>query len=181
MKRQSKILVSVAVGITLANIAGAASYFVLKREVMQAQAGSALRVGETFSAFSGIDVNGVKWTPRDSPCRVIRVSDDNCSYCKQDQPSYDSILSMAVAASCEVIEMAPKAGTLAYDPRPGVVQIKYVDTDVGEALFPFVTPQTIILDHDWKVWMNRRGMYDEESLADAIMLLAQVSAPPAFR
>jgi hypothetical protein len=70
---------------------------------------------------------------------------------------------------------------MAYDPRPGVVQLKYVDADIGSALFPFVTPQTIILDADWSVRMTRRGVFDESSLASSIALLGTFSAPIVAR
>lgn len=180
MNGWSRVLTFLMVGVTALNVAGAALYLVLDR-VKQSKAQPMLPNGSLFPKFTGVDLKGAAWASRDVPCRVVRITDDNCAYCRLDQPFYDSILSAAADASCEVIEMAPRSGGIAYNPRPGVVQLKYVDTDVGAAIYPFATPQTIVLDRNGSVRMNRRGAFDERSLAGTIALLQSLAAGGAER
>ncbi len=66
---------------------------------------------------------------------------------------------------------------MAYNSRPGIVQLKFVDADVGAALYPFVTPQTIILDNHWSVKLTKLGVFNENSLAGAIALLNNFAEP----
>jgi hypothetical protein len=146
--------------------------------VQSAKPQPVLAVGKEFPLFSGVDIQGDKWAPRDAPCRLIRIADDRCAYCKKDQPSYDKVLDAARHAACEIIEMAPQAGGMAYDPRPGVVQLKFIDVDVGSVLFPFVTPQTVILDRNWSVRMTKRGIFNDQSLASSLALLETLSGHP---
>jgi hypothetical protein len=176
MRRWSLVVSWLLVGATILNIAGVATYFLLKEEIRQAKPRPTLRRGDSFPRFSGIDLQGLEWISRDAPCRVIRISDDNCSYCRQDKAFYDAILGAAAEASCEAIEIAPTAGGMAEDLRPGVVQLRFVDTDVGAVLFPFVTPQTIVLDQGWTVRKTIRGALDENSRADTIALLRALLA-----
>lgn len=169
-------------GTTAANIAGTACYFLLHETVQKATPQPTLMVGSRFPKFTGIDLQDVKWVSQDdAPCRVVRITDDDCSYCRQDRPYYDSILTEAVEASCEIIEMAPRAGGMKHDPRPGVVQLKYVDSDLAAAIFPFATPQTIVIDRDWSVRVNKRGAFDKKSLARTIALLRSISVASAER
>jgi hypothetical protein len=171
MKLLSKIANWSLAVLIVVNIAGAVFYFVQQRQMRQATPEPMLSDGSKFPAFSGIDLQGAKWTAGDAPCRVIRIADDRCTFCKRDKPSYEKFVNAARRASCEIIEIAPMANGMAYDPRPGIVQLKFVDADVGAVLFPFVTPQTIILGKDWSVKMNRRGIFTEESLANSVVLL----------
>ena len=172
MKVWSRIATWSLVGLITANVAGAACYIVLQKQLLRSRRPQpSLAVGEQFPAFSGVDVRGARWESKNPPCRVIRIADDSCAYCKKDKPSYEKFVDAARRASCEVVEMSPRAGGMADNPRPGIVQLKYVDADVGAPLFPFVTPQTIILDRDWSVKWTRRGIFDDKSLAASISLL----------
>lgn len=163
------------------NVAGTISFIVLKGLVREARPQSSLTDGDTFPRLFGVDVNGNAWEPSDVPCRLVRITDDQCSYCKRDKPSYEKVLDAARQASCEIIEVAPKAGGMAYDPRPGIVQLKFVGGDIGSALYPFVTPQTIILDRDWTVKMTKRGVFDEDSLSDGLKLLSTLKQSAELR
>lgn len=176
MKNWSRIAGWGLAGLITLNIAGAAYYFVLQSQIRGAQPKPSMVAGSIFPEFSGTDVMGSKWTAGAAPCRVIRITDDRCPYCEKDKPSYEKLVEAARNTSCEVIELAPQAGGMAHDPRPGVVQLKYVDADVGSVLYPFATPQTIILDRDWSVRMTRRGMFDEQSLASTLALLETFSS-----
>jgi hypothetical protein len=159
-------------GIIVAITAGGIYYFTLKQQLHAAERRPALTVGGKFPAFSGVDVLGMKWEPgKDARCRVIRITEDSCPYCGKDKPEYAKILAAARRASCEVIEIAPRGNGMAYEPRSGVVQIKFVDTDVGGVLHPFITPQTVIVDGDWTVKANRRGIYDRRAVARSLAVL----------
>lgn len=177
MNAWSRLATCGLAGVFIINAAATVGYFVLHWQLHKAQPRASLTVGEKFPFLSGVDVRGEKWEPQDARCRVIRITDDSCSFCNRDKPSYGAILEVASRASCEVIEVAPQAGGLAYEPHPGVVQLKFVDSDVGSVLYPFVTPQTIIVDQNWTVKMTRRGMFDGRSLASAMEALRALAAP----
>jgi hypothetical protein len=179
MKKWSKIASMALVALIAINIAATAYYFVQIRQIRQAKPRASLAESRKFPMFSGIDLKGSKWKAGDAPCRVIRITDDHCAFCKKDKPSYEKIIAAARNASCEIIEMAPNAGAMAYDPRPGIVQLKFVDSDIGSVLYPFVTPQTIILDRDWTVKMTRRAIFDEKSLAAGLAILGSWSTTAA--
>lgn len=98
----------------------------------------------------------------------------------RDKPSYEKVLQAARAASCEIIELAPTAGKMSEDNRPGVVQLKFVDVDVGAVLAPFATPQTVILDANWAQKFNRRGAFDDKALAENLSVLTAIASAPAM-
>jgi hypothetical protein len=163
--------------LTGVNVVGTAYHFVLQRQLRTARAPEKPPIGAKFPKFSGVDVRDVKWEARDAPCRVIRVTDDQCVYCSKDKASYDAIVDAAQAVSCEVIELSPRAGGIAGDDRPGVVQLKFVNADLGLFLAPFVTPETIILDRSWSLQLAQRGMFDDETLASSLALIGRLAAP----
>ena len=177
MKRWSSIAAWGLVVLIALNSVGTVCYFLLRGQLQTARSAQTLAEGDRFPKFSGMDVRGTSWEPRTASCHVIRIAEDHCGYCKKDKPSYDRLLDAARRDSCEIIEIAPAADGMAYDPRPGVVQLKYVNADIGSVLFPFVTPQTIILDSNWSVKMTRRGVFNDESLASSVALLNTLSAP----
>lgn len=181
MKGWFRFCTRAMVGLMAVNIIAAACYFLLQERVRKLRQPVVAEAGSAFPAFSGIDVAGARWKARDVPCRVIRVTDDKCSYCRKDKPSYAAFLDAARSASCEVIELSARAGQMAEDPRPGVVQLEFIDTDVGPALFPFATPHTVILDNAWSIQWNRRGMFDEESLEAGIAVVRELAAKPMER
>jgi hypothetical protein len=168
MKGWSTIATWGLAGFMALNIAGTGYYFYLKQQTVKTREPQVVELGSQFPAFSGVEVGGAKWAAADAPCRVIRVTDDNCAYCKKDQPNYTKVLAAARQASCEVIEVAPRAGSMSVDPRPGVVQLKFVDADIGSVLAPFATPHTVILGRDWTLKWNRRGMMDDKALASGL-------------
>ena len=162
-------------GLLVTNAAGIAFYFSLKTQLAKTREPPVSAIGSKFPSFSGVDVNGVNWVSRDARCHVIRITDDRCSFCKKDKPAYEAFLEAARRSSCEIIELSPKSGNMADDPRPGVVQLKFVDTDLGAVLSPFVTPQTVVVDEDWSLKMTRRGIFDEKSLANSIALVGELA------
>lgn len=158
-------------GLMVINVGGTAVHFLLNARAEKLRAPRVIGTGSSFPAFSGVDIHGVAWRAKDAPCRVIRITDDNCAFCKKDKPAYASFVEAARRASCEVIEIAPMAGKMAADPRPGVVQLKFVDADIGSVVAPFATPQTVIVDGSWNLKWNRRGIFDDLSLADGMAVL----------
>lgn len=177
MSSRYKVLTLGMMFLISANVLGAACYFVLKVQLRREASPPSAAIGGSFPRFSGVDVYGLPWSFRDAPCRVIRMTADNCSFCIRDRPAYDALLASARNASCEILEMSPKSGQMAEDPRPGVVQLKFVSADLGSVLSPFVTPHTVILDRDWSLKWTRRGMLDQKSLASGIATLNQFLTP----
>jgi hypothetical protein len=176
MKRWSTLATLGLVGLMAFNVAAAAYYFVLQGQLKSARQPRVVEAGSQFPVFSGVDLSGGKWAAGDAPCRVIRITNDDCHFCKKDKPSYAKLVDAARQASCEIVELAPKAGTMAKDPRPGVVQLKFVDADLGPVLAPFATPHTIIVDKNWTLKLNRRGYFTEEALSEGLSVLGSFAA-----
>jgi hypothetical protein len=123
--------------------------------------------------FEGIDLAGNKWRPRDdAPCRIIRITSDNCIYCSKDEPSYSALISTARASHCEIIEVSPRSGEMADRPRAGVVQLKYISSDLGRGLF---TPDTIILDQAFSEVWSQRGVLTPKGVHEAISVVEKQS------
>ena len=162
-------------GLMASNIAGVSYYVAVEKRIAGIRRPAVTEVGGTFPAFSGIDLHGARCNSQDPPCRVIRITDDNCSFCKRDQASYQKLVSAAHRASCEIVEMSPKAGRMADAPGRGIIQLQYVDTDIGSVLAPFATPHTVLLDREWSLAWGRRGALDEGSVADALAALNMMS------
>lgn len=163
-------------GLMVFNIAALGYYLVLQKRLDEVKEPPVSAVGGRFPTFSGVAITGAKWEAADAPCRIVRVTSDNCPYCDSDRSSYETFVAAARLASCEIVEVSPKAGNMTLDPRPGIVQLKFVDADLGPVLAPFVTPQTIILDRNWTLQWTRRGMFDEKSLASSVALLHTFAA-----
>lgn len=184
MKRGPKrwrALLTVAITI---NVIGVVGLHYLNAELRAARARLAPDPNKGFPRFEGVDMEGNWWVPSGGSCLVVRMTDDACAYCKKDAPAYESVLSAASSASCEVVEIAPNAGAVGYSPHAGIVQLKYVDSDLSQVMFPFVTPQTVILDRNWSIRLVRRGTFDRKSLAtavDVIKSLSDSAAAPADR
>jgi hypothetical protein len=169
--RKSRWARSLILVLTGANLISLAGYFALRWHVNHLGHKPQLAVGSVFPAFLGIDIEGERWSPQKAPCRIIRVTDDDCTYCKQDRNEYQSLVTAGVIASCEVVEIAPRASGIGRTVMNGVTQLKYVNADLGEALFPFVTPQTIIVDENWVVQLTKRGVLDSSSTRRAVAIL----------
>lgn len=159
------------VGLMVVNLSAGAYHIHLQRSAVGVKRGVPFTAGESIPEFSGVDISGNTWTAADAPCRVIRLTDDDCVYCRKDKPSYTALIEAARRSACEVIEISPKAGRMTADSRPGVVQLKFVDADVGSAIFPFLTPTTLVVDGNWKLKWGKRGVFNDKSLAEGIAAL----------
>jgi hypothetical protein len=171
MKRISEVVL-LAIGlVTASNIVLAARYFMLRSEL---QAASEKPV--SIPPLSGVELSGRHWASRDAPCHVLRITADECPHCKADRVSYDKLVQTAVERGCEVIEVAPRAGDLSDAHRPELVQLKYVDVDLGLAVVPYVTPHTLVLDRNWAVRWKRRGELSDQTAiqgSNAILSIPQ--------
>src|SRR5690606_311232 len=126
----------------VANLALVACCFVLRQDA---------RVyvqGQEFPVLSGVALDGTRWRARAAPCYVIRITSDRCPFCQADELPYSEFLGAARDTGCEIVEVAPRAGQMAPDAREAVVQLKFVDMELGATLWPFATPQTIVLSVD---------------------------------
>jgi hypothetical protein len=174
MKIWTKVGPWLLIGFIGINILGAAYHFALQGKQRKVRQPAVVEMGSKFPQFSGIDVQGVSWKARTAPCRVIRVTDDHCAFCKKDQPAYETFVDVARKASCEIIELSAMAGKMAANPRPGIVQLKFIDTDVSPVLYPFATPATVILDGAWSMQWMKRGTFDAKSLSEGVTMLRKL-------
>lgn len=179
MKSIGRLAVAMLTGLIAVNIAGIAYYFNLNSQRLKVRPEPTLGEGDRMSALAGVDLQGRNWNAPDAPCHIIRITDDRCEYCAKDAPSYETIVEAARRAACGVVEISPHADGMAVDERQGVIQLKFVDGDIGGFLFPFVTPQTLVVDRSWSVRMTRRGAFDDPSLARMLTLLGTLSEPGA--
>lgn len=176
MNRLWKVLSWSLTTLVILNVASVLTHFYLKDRLLNSSQQQAIAIGSKFPMFSGVDINGVAWVPRNSTCRLMRITDDNCPYCNRDRSAYESLVRAATSASCEIIEIAPRAGGISGSPHLGVTQLKFTDTNLGAVLYPFITPQTLLLDESWTVRMNRRGITDESTLETARQLFEAFTA-----
>lgn len=181
MRVIERVAVLGLLGFMALNAFGAVYYMNLQKRLRDTREPPASAVGSKFPKFSGVDLYDVAWVPSDTPCRVVRVTSDNCVYCTKDKGSYADLVAAALQSSCEIVELAPNAGQMALDPRPGIHQLKFVDTNLAPALFPFATPSTLILDREWNIRWARRGMFDRESLDASVKTIRSISEEGIFR
>lgn len=169
MNKLTNVLVWTLIGLVACNLILAAISFRLKYELYQHAK------GEVVSLVSGVRVDGSPWRASPASCHVLRITSDNCPYCKSDHDAYMAFRQAARQTSCEIVELAPRAGEMREDAREGVTQLKYIDADLGPAIFPLATPMTFVLDGNWKVKWMRRGTFSAATLDDGIQALQAVS------
>jgi hypothetical protein len=128
--------------------------------------------GDQFPEIAGVDLEGAVRSIPDAPCYVIRITRDNCPFCRSDQPAYSALLDVARAeAVCEVVEISPMARQMQSLPREGVTQLELVHMGLGKALWPNFTPQTLVLDANRRLVWARTGVFDDRSLSDGLTTL----------
>jgi hypothetical protein len=131
------------------------------------------RHGQLLPIPSGIDLGGGYVESRPATCYLIRITADDCPYCRRDAPYYTALASYAHERGCFVVAMAPRAGAMKAT-RGIAVQLKYVSMQLSEAIDVSVTPQTVLLDHTGRVLWQRRGAMSDADREHARSLLAQV-------
>jgi thiol-disulfide isomerase/thioredoxin len=142
--------------------------------VLNSSTSSVYPADQQFPAIAGIGVDGSTRQGRDSRCYVIRITADNCPYCKLDYPAYTRFARAADQAGCDLVAVAPRAGQMSATAGEEDRQLTFVAMDLGEALYPFLTPQTIVLDAARKVRWHRQGTFDEPALQDGIAVLQRL-------
>lgn len=152
------------------NAAGLGVFFWARR-----QAGL-YRVGTRIPVPSGYLLDHAFLPPIAAPCYLVRVTADACPYCRADQHQLSKLVQRAVRAGCEAVTVAPKVGQM--QARPGELQLQYVDMNLGRALNPFMTPQTLLLDSTGRVAWYRVGSLDDAALRGGFRALAEILAKP---
>jgi hypothetical protein len=105
----------------------------------------------------------------------VRLSSDACPYCRVDQPQYKRLLEKTTRAGCTSVILAPKAGQLRFKgDGSGTKHLQFIGFDLGLALNPFSTPQTILLDRGGRVMWYREGTMDDRALSRATSALGEV-------
>jgi hypothetical protein len=162
-----KLVLAVAIGVNFSAVIYAVC---VRYELRQ------LEFGRPIEGLSGIDLHGKNWVSSASaPCHVVRVTRDECIYCALDKPSYVELIDEALKYRCEIVEIAPRPGQMRENQRTGVVQLKYVDYDLGRGRY--VTPETFVLDKRLSVRWSRRGAMDATSLRKAKGVLKSLGEP----
>lgn len=128
--------------------------------------------GASVLPFGGMDLDGNAWNIKPFPCYLLRVTSDDCAYCIRDRGSYDELVEAARSAQCEIIEVAPRAGQMASNPRAGIVQLKYVTRALNREL---VTPETIILDRGFSERWSNKGVISRTALNEGLSVLQVLS------
>lgn len=130
--------------------------------------GRVYEIGQVFPPLSGYSVDMAPVAPTEARCYVIRVTADSCAYCQQDQGHYSRLKREARRTGCRVLAVGPRVGDVANRPDSDVVQLQYVDMRLGRSLDPFLTPQTILLDHDGRLRWHRQGSLNDEDVTGAM-------------
>jgi hypothetical protein len=124
-----------------------------------------------FPALAGIGIDDARREGRQASCHVIRITADNCRYCAFDQTRYARFAEVAERTGCDVVSVAPFAGAMARKAGEERQQLKFVSMELGEVIYPFATPQTIVLDASRRVRWHRYGMFDDASLEEGLTLV----------
>jgi hypothetical protein len=61
-----------------------------------------------------------------------------------------------------------------------VVQLQFVDMNLGRVIYPFLTPQTILLDRNGRVKWQRQGSLDERSLEQGLQAIGGLRQKESF-
>jgi len=133
------------------------------------------RLADQFPIPSGYLANGNFKQSEAHRCFVLRVSSDDCSFCKLDEAQYVQLVQQATAAGCETVLFTPKVEKQKSEVQDGdVMHFVYVDMDLGKTLIPFLTPETILLDRTRRVAWYQEGAMDDRGLSDALRALHSV-------
>jgi hypothetical protein len=109
-----------------------------------------------------------------APCYLIRVSADACPYCRLDQRQFTELAHRAQDVQCKTILVAPKTGQIKWRAGEGrTMQLQYVDMKLGRTLYPFLTPQTILLSGEGRIIWAQEGSMDDQALSVALSALGR--------
>ena len=128
-----------------------------------------------FPLPSGFLIDGSFMASEGTTCSVLRVSSDNCPFCRADQSQYGELVQRAQQRGCRSVLLAPKLGWIqSKNNRGGTLQLQYVDMKFGSALNPFLTPATMLLDGSGRLLWDQEGSMNADSLNDALYALKKI-------
>ena len=125
------------------------------------------RTGQTIPMLAGYSVDATYLEVAPGQCTVIRVTSDDCPYCKQDQRQYEHVVADARRRHCSIAIVGPRVGDITMTSGGGVRPLQYVDLGVGRALMPFLTPQTILVDASRRLVWQRQGALNDDDVLTA--------------
>ena len=129
-------------------------------------------LGQPFPQIFGYSIDMRYVPPAEAPCHLIRITDDDCPYCREDQIEYGRLVAEAQHAGCRLTTIGPKTGDVALQPGTGGLQLQYIDMRLGRALDPWSTPQAILLDASRHVVWHRQGPITERQAERAMRKIA---------
>lgn len=132
------------------------------------------RPGVRFPRPSGYLMDKSYFTEDLAPCFLIRVSSDECPYCRLDQDPYALFVQQARQKGCRPLILTPVAGKKLVVNSEEALQLQYVDMRLGRALNAFMTPQTILLDAEGRLVWAWEGTMDDRALARALKALGKI-------
>jgi len=110
-----------------------------------------------------------------APCYLVRLSSDNCRFCRLDKAEYARLVEQAEKTRCRVIILAPQLGqTNEYGAGSDAMQFQFIDMSFGRELNPFITPQTLLLDRGGRIVWDREGSIDADSLSSGLRAIAKL-------
>ena len=130
--------------------------------------------GQTIPFDTGFAVDLTRVATPRGRCLLVRVTADQCEYCKQDQDQYVRLLAKAKEANCDAIALGPRKSALGTTSRVGTLSLTHVDFAVGRALMPFVTPQTLVVDANRRLVWQRQGALKDDDLNSASRALGRL-------
>lgn len=168
MSNLAPLLTRAFIGAIFINLMFVLCYIFLSREPRYAP-------GSVFPPIAGVGLDGRMQPDRVASCYLIRVTADNCEYCKADQPAYTRIVEAAHGAGCDTLSLAPLVGLMAPRPDGDVRQLGLVTMEFGASLYPSMTPQTILLDGDRRVIWSVLGALANGDASDGIEAITALS------
>lgn len=168
----SKICDTVMAIAICALIAGNLTYAVY---VMRPRLGLALyEQNAVFPHISGVLYDGSVLQVDPMTCVLLRVTSDSCPHCREDKSRYGQLRQSARSVHCKILEVSPRTGQIKGRSDPDVAQMKFVDMQLGAALIPYETPETIVLDNARRVVWVHEGSLDDSALSTAVKSLRRL-------
>lgn len=163
------MITRIAIASAIVLIAGlTVSLFVLRRIDGAYEIGQGMPLNIAYS----IDGDPVPIPVR--KCIVVRLTSDQCQYCKQDQAQYDRLASAAALQHCAAATIGPRYGDLEVPSTQGPPPIQYVDLPLARALMPFSVPQTLVADRDGRLVWQRVGVLNDQDVKSALAAVGRL-------
>lgn len=166
-ERIANLILVILIVVNLCEIA----FFLVLRNHARLYSGKVL-----FPVPSGYLQDGTFLPPSPSPCYLVRLTSDDCPYCKADRELYAGLARAASVSKCSHILLSPRAGQISgAGIDKGISVLQYVDMKFGKAILPFATPETLILDSQGAVTWDHEGVISRQDLAEALRALRKLN------